>query len=136
MIKTTLWRPDTCECEIEYSWDDAQSEDIRTHTISNVLKACTAHAGETDKIVHYNKVLDENKRKNIVLGQILENTPTAVETVIQDDGSSIKKLKAGKEYKWFFDAQRNLVIDLVGFTLLEKNSVKTITDSLFPGKIK
>ncbi len=30
MIRTTLWSPDTCTCKVEYSWDDAAPEDVRT----------------------------------------------------------------------------------------------------------
>ena len=135
-IKITRWRPDTCDCELEYEWDDSQSEDVRTHTISNVLKACPAHAGEPDKVKHYNNVLGENQRKNIVFGKILESVPTATRDKLQEDGSTVKDLKLGKEYKWSFDAQRNLVIDLVGFTAGEKLEVKTLSDNLFPNKVK
>ncbi len=40
MIRTTRWSPATCACVIEYTWDDAVSEDKRTHTVSNVLNRC------------------------------------------------------------------------------------------------
>jgi hypothetical protein len=36
MIQTTTWHPDTCECVIEYTWDDQQKEDVRKHTFSKV----------------------------------------------------------------------------------------------------
>src|SRR3990167_5552023 len=132
MLKITRWRPDTCECELEYSWDDIQSENTRVHTIANILKACPAHAGETNKGNHYSKVLGENQRKNIVLGEILKNIPTATRDKVQEDGTTIKELKFGLEYKWSFDIDRNLVIDLVGFNPAEKAQVKTLTDNLFP----
>lgn len=136
MLKVTRWRPDTCECELEYQWDDTESEDIRTHTIANVVKACSAHALVVDKTQHYSKVLDENQRKNIVLGEILEKVPSAVEEVEQEDGTIVKKLRRGKEYKWSFDENRNLIVDLVGFTSQEKLAVKGLTDVRFPNKVK
>ena len=97
MIKITKWRPDTCGCEIDYQWDDAQNEDVRVHTIFEMIKVCPAHSGETDKVVHYAKVLDENQRKNIVLKEILEKVPSAVRDKIQEDGSIVKDIKLGKE---------------------------------------
>ena len=136
MLKITHWRPDTCSCELEYSWDDTQNEDIRVHTIANILKVCPAHAGEVDKIQHYAKVLGENQRKNIVLGEILKNIPTATIDKVQEDGTKVKDLKPGLEYKWSFDADRNLVIDLVGFAQAEKNAVKVLADNLFQNKVK
>ena len=135
MIKTNLWRPDTCECEMEYEWDDAVDQNSRVHTISEVKKSCPAHAGLVGKVKIYNVVMDENKRKNIIFGKILENIPTAVEEIIQDDGSIVKQLKKGKNYNWSFDANRILQVDLVGFTDAEKNAVKTLANSFFPNKV-
>ena len=136
MIKVTKWRPDTCGCEIDYQWDDAQNEDVRTHTVFEVIKACPAHSGETDKNIHYAKVLDENKRKNIVLKEILDKIPSLVIEKEQEDGTLIKVLKKGVEYKWSFDVQRNLEVNLVGASLAEKNVLKTIVNIKFPNKVK
>ncbi len=35
MKHITTWRPDTCECELHYEWDDTQPEDQRVHTPVN-----------------------------------------------------------------------------------------------------
>jgi hypothetical protein len=43
MLKTTLWRPDTCGCEVEYQWDTGQPLDTRVHTPSGVWVLCSAH---------------------------------------------------------------------------------------------
>lgn len=134
MIKTTTWRPDTCDCELEYSWDDILDENTRTHTISKINKACSYHQ-IADKDKHYNIVLDENQRKNNLLGKILKNVPTAVDEIIQDDGSTTKQLKKGRQYKWSFDANRKLIVDLVGFTTKEKTAIQTLANNLALNKI-
>ena len=134
MKHITRWRPDTCGCELEYEWDDTENENVRTHSISKVLKACPAHGGFVDKKNHYDAVLDENRRKNIVFGEIIKGA--AGEDIIQEDGTMVRKLKRGKEYKWSFDENRNLVIDLVGFTSNEKTAVRSISDNLFPNKTR
>lgn len=133
MQKITTWRPDTCGCEIEYSWDDTQSEDVRTHSAHKINKACEFHSG--DKDTHYGVVLDENKRKNLVYKDIIENISTAVTQKEQEDGTMVTVLKKGKEYKWSFDADRNLVVELIGFTKQEKDALKVLTDQKFPGKV-
>ena len=136
MLKITRWRPDTCDCELEYEWDDSQNEDVRTHSVKNILKACPVHSSIATKGQHYATVLDENQRKNKVLGEILEKLPALVEEVTQEDGTTVKKLRKGLEYKWSFDVDRNLEVDLVGAKLTEKSAVKVLTDVLFPGKVK
>ena len=135
MLHKNLWRPDTCDCELVYEWDDALDENSRVHTISAVNKTCPAHSSITDKTKHYNTVLEENKRKNILYGKILENMPTAVEEITQEDGSVAKQLKKGRDYKWSFDAERVLQVDLVGFTIAEKDALKILADDLFPNKV-
>ena len=93
MLKVTRWRPDTCDCELEYEWDNIQDENIRTHAIKNILKACPVHSGEPDKVKHYAVVLEENQRKNKVLGAILEKLPALVDEIQQKDGTTVKKLQ-------------------------------------------
>ena len=46
--RTTRWSPDTCDCIVEFTWDDSVREDQRTHTLSNVINKCPAHTGQTD----------------------------------------------------------------------------------------
>ena len=134
MIKITTWRPDTCGCELEYEWDDTTTGDNRVHTFKRATRQCPAHAGLTPKNC-YNNTLDENKRKNILFGEILEKMPSVVQEKLQADGTKTKELKPGLEYKWSFDANRNLEVDLVGFSVAEKNEVKGLAN-LFSNKVK
>ena len=136
MIKITTWRPDTCECEIEYSWDDSLDENTRVHTAHKINKACSVHQTVADKVLHYGIVLEENQRKNKLYGAILENIPAVVQDVLQPDGSITKQLKAGLDYKWSFDANRIMEIDLVGFTVVPKTAIQNLANILFPNKVK
>lgn len=130
MLQKTTWRPDTCGCVLEYEWDDAVSENERTHAISKVVHACEFHKDKPNKEKHFEDVLAENQGKNRMHAKILNSGSSAVEEVTQEDGSVVKKLKAGKEFRWSFDANRNLEVDLVGFTTGEKNHIKSINDDL------
>lgn len=35
-FRTTRWEPDTCDCVVEYDWDDAVSQDTRVHLFRGV----------------------------------------------------------------------------------------------------
>jgi hypothetical protein len=67
--KVTRWSPDTCDCVIEYSWDDAVPQEQRVHTVSRIVQKCSTHAklGLSDAH-HFAHVLAENQRKNQASG--------------------------------------------------------------------
>lgn len=125
MIKKTRWRPDTCGCDVEYEWDTEQNENNRVHTISQVFKKCNAHKDINNISNVFISIKDENQRKNVLYGMILKNISTATQEIIQD-GKTVTKLKEGKDYKWSFDKNRKLVIELTGFSQAEKDTVQTI----------
>jgi hypothetical protein len=64
MIKYTLWSPDTCGCQIEYSWDDSIDVKDRVHTCVSIRKKCEKHTHLNDKHEHFKQVLKENQDKN------------------------------------------------------------------------
>lgn len=134
MLKTTKWRPDTCGCEIEYQWDDSVAQEERTHVVSTITKNCPIHDPIPTKGEHYNVVLEENQRKNKVYGKLLD-LPTLTVDVVQTDGKTIKELKPSVQYNWSFDKDRNLVVDLVGVTTSDKNTLKTAVSQLFGTKV-
>ena len=135
MIHKNIWKPDTCDCEIEYEWDDSVLTEQRVHTVSKIIKCCDAHKNLTDKVQNYNTVVNENTRKNILYGKILE-IPSLVQERTKENGEKIKELKEGLEYRWSFDKDRNLEVELVGFGTEEKNIVKDLAQTNFGNKVK
>ena len=129
MIKKTVWRPDTCGCEIEYEWDDSVDQSVRTHTVSNINKVCDVHKGLSIS-QHYDAIVEENTSKNKAIKAITDTVITATEEVLLDSGKIIKRLKTDKKINWSFDIDRKLVIDTVGFTDSEKSEVTAIVTDL------
>lgn len=62
-FKTTRWSPDTCGCIVEYDWDDAVSQEQRSHLFRGTVNACLVHAALAGE-AHYNTVAVENRTKN------------------------------------------------------------------------
>lgn len=122
------WYPDTCGCVIEYEWDDSEPEDKRTHRVVRFVKVCDAHkkflplsAKETpeevlmaqeDKERLFSQVLEENRRKNYVLFEIINKFPEFAEERITPNGEKIKDLRPGISYQWRFDDNRRLIISI------------------------
>ena len=136
MIQITRWRPDTCKCSIEYSWDDSLEIKDRVHSAHRVVSACAAHVEIPDKFSHYSVLTDENSRKNKFLSAIIENIPEARIEKTQEDGTVVKELKPGLEYSYSFDADRNLIVDLKGFPEKAKSDALGIAQTAFPDKIQ
>lgn len=95
MIRTTLWKPDTCSCEIEYSWDDTVPQDQRVHTPVRSVRKCAAHAAATTPVVHHADLMDENPRKNKAEARLLAAFPAVLGFSYTDPetGQTSTKLK-------------------------------------------
>lgn len=133
-LHRNLWGPDTCGCEIEFEFDDELPEASRVHTAATIIKTCPAHStiDIVDKHDHYDTVLKENQRKNIVHGQIMEQFPHLVD----DKGDKGKSLKEGINYKFEFQGtgkNRTLNIELEGANLstADKKKIKDLSDTTF-----
>lgn len=120
MIRTTTWRPDTCECVLEYSWDDATSEASRAHSLVKVVSFCPAHillAG----VGLYNAVVSENQQKNrtydIAAALLVSITP--------------------ESWLWYYDSARVLQVVIPNLTTLRKNQLQSACDTAFgAGRVK
>lgn len=110
MIQKTLWKPDTCGCEIEYQWDSSVPQDERVHTLSTIFR-CPLH----ENVSHaeaYQAVLDENKSKNMAIGVLCDN---------------VEKLRnRAEEVRWRFDQDRNVVISHPDLNEADKNLMKDV----------
>lgn len=115
MIQKTIWSPDTCDCQIEYQWDDAVSEEKRTHTASRIIRACAIHQVHTDKDEHFDDVLQENQSKNQAIAVLFK-------TIGKIDGGE-------KDVRWRFDADRNVIISHPLLTADDKNVLNSLDKS-------
>ena len=136
-MNITTWRPDTCDCEIEYAWDDSIPQDGRVHTAHKINRVCPAHVAETDKVKHYETVLEENHRKNLTIDLIYQNGGKRILTLAEKQQMSLffavqgegnrpvpdDVWKLGVKVDWSFDVNRSLVVDIKGLTSAEKTAI-------------
>src|ERR1041384_5092005 len=116
---TNIWSPDTCDCSIEFEFDDAVSANERVHIGKRIIKRCPAHQPEhfTDCHDHYNSVLSENQRKNILLGKLIEAHPEISKTL--DNGAKV--LREDIDYVHSFTGVgKNRVLDV---NLVDKKEI-------------
>ena len=129
-IKTTRYSPDTCQCVLEYTWDDTLSEADRVHSFKSIVK-CSVHQGQADQTA-YNTVFEENPRKNNALGTCLANGPAALFDTI--DGTRQLKGSINFNFSWSGTApNRVLNISFTGITLTtqQRNTIQTALNNLF-----
>lgn len=128
MKKVTTWRPDTCDCEIEYEWDTDDNQTNRVHTFKQANKKCQFHVSVNGN-AHWNQVLDENQTKNKVEALVLENFSELIEEVINSAGDKIKRLKPAVQYKWSFNQNRKLEVDFTGMDNNQRITLKNLCDT-------
>ena len=135
-IQTTRYSPDTCDCVIDYDWDDTQTEDNRIHTLKTFVKRCPAHVSLADDKARWDAVFDENPRKNKALQFCLENGPSSLYDVI--DGSRQLKNNITFNYSWSGNAPNRVLsisFDGINLTSNQKNTIRNVLNSLGAGKV-
>lgn len=136
-INTTRWTNDTCGCVVEYDWDDSIPQDSRTHTVSNVISKCAAHAAISDMTQHFNILLDENPRKNLAHQHAIDTIPA----LLSSTGAVGGRLKDTITYNFSFSGtapNRVLTISFTSVTLTtaQKNSIQNALNTKFgAGKV-
>jgi hypothetical protein len=140
VIHTTRWSPDTCQCILEYEWDDSVPENQRTHTPATVVKKCTGHQPLPDINSVFNTLLDENPRKNKALAEILANAPSnSWYDIDATSGSRVFKQNITVKWTWTGTApNRVLTLSFTGITLTnaQKNTLQTRLNTLLgSGKV-
>lgn len=131
MLKTTQWRPDTCDCIIEYSWDDSVPAEEREHVDHTMVKVCDAHQSLVETTLDSDIadiVKNENISKNKAIQAIAENNPEYATTVLNDDGTEsvapdLKRVRAK------YDENRELHIVLDGVETKEASRLQDIIES-------
>jgi len=124
-IQITRWKPDTCDCTIEYEWDDTVPPESRTHTFNNLVDKCSAHSALGDSSV-WSALIDENPRKNKTVAIIYDLLST-----------QNKKNAFLAAFTFDFDANRVLLLHSNGsLTQQEKNNAQNALNTQFgTGKV-
>jgi hypothetical protein len=135
VIKTTRWNPDTCGCQFEYEWDDAVAEDTRTHTFKRVTQECVSHAHLTgnSKRDMYDSSLEENRRKNGTIAELLARAGVDFADIQQDGSFQWKK---GINVSWTWSGtspNRVMTLTVTGVTLTaqKKTQIQNFLNNRF-----
>lgn len=133
-INRNNWKPDTCKCQFEYEWDSSIDSKDRVHTVVNFIP-CVAHINVTDKHLCYDAVLKENQLKNKVHKELMLDPDLTIEYV-DAMGNFRKRFKQGIQYKWSFDQDRKLNVEIIGVDAIKKDALKATLEAIFTGGIK
>lgn len=72
-LRVTRWTFDTCGCVVDVQWDDSLSVAQRVHVPVVIIQKCVTHANlGKDTQGHYDHISEENGRKNVAIGKLLE----------------------------------------------------------------
>ncbi len=137
-IQNTRWSLDTCDCIIDYRWDDSLPNDQIVLTPINTVRTCTAHSAiATNPTAHYSILMDENPRKNQAIQHILDNGPATLYDIV--GSNRVAKLGINLNFSWSGVApNRVLTINIVGVTLTnqQKNTAQNALNAKFgTGKV-
>lgn len=84
-MQQTTWSPDTCnKCQVVYEWDDAVPQEQRVHTPIEVKNVPADFKGDS-KAVQFDKILEENQRKNKAISEVAKEHPE-----LTDEKGSLK----------------------------------------------
>lgn len=121
--KITQWRPDTCECVIDYEWDDLDPQETRQHIVSEVHKKCEAHRNINNPGEVFATVTGENVLKNRAFAKICEVVGKRGEEMLE-------------EVTFSFDAERKLSFDVKGITKAQRQAIeaKFVEDADIPNE--
>jgi len=127
-IKVTQWSPDTCGCVFEYEWDDVASEDTRVHTFKQVVKECVSHShlqGNSKRDM-YDSSLEENRRKNGTIQELLEKAAAEfAETDPVANGAITLKKNINVTWTWSGTApNRVMTLNITGITLTNQRKTQ------------
>lgn len=94
-----IWRPDTCECILEYNGSNEPANFIKA------FAQCPFHAGDAQGQTAHG----ENVFKNVAVTKVVE---------------TVTKLKP-EDVEWSYDAQRKLKLVIPGINATEKTAIET-----------
>lgn len=122
MIKTTRWRPNTCGCVLEYTWDTEDPSHVRTHSQSRIVVQCQQHAGD-EPMTLMARIQEEQDRIARMSERIQANHPV-VWNAIQNTFAETHLSFGGRSA----DNRRTLVVSLPALTNAQRNALQTWCD--------
>ena len=136
MIKTTRWKPDTCKCVVDYTWDDFTSQNLRQHTFKSVIK-CPEHSTLSDRAV-YDAVVEENTSKGKLLNAIFTDQLFSAhvgDVLNKESGQTTKDFLPGHlpiiSYDPIFNGtSRQLRVSVPFMSLTEREDLEKLANSL------
>lgn len=112
-MQQTLWHPDTCDgCSVVYEWDDSLPQDQRVHVPVEVSNEHIDFKNDS-KQVKYDKILEENQRKNFAIGEVIKNNP----------------MVAPDSIGFAYDSKHKLHLSVPGLTTQEKINAQGTVDA-------
>lgn len=119
-IKKTTWKPETCKCVVEFTWDTEVHAVARIHSWFDTIVHCPAHT-ENRGPAHLDALFDECGRLNIAIG------------LMQDILIDV----VPGQVAWSFDTRRLLTVSLIGpLGLAEQREIQYSCDLQFgPDKV-
>lgn len=125
------WSPDSCECYIQFVFDDDLPQDQRVHLFFAKLKNCSKHPNLTGTTL-FETAVGESSRVQKLIGQIKSTISGA--STLDEAGSLIKSIR-----NWTgTDSSRVLNFSVSGTTLTsnQKTTIQNWCDSnLGTGKV-
>jgi hypothetical protein len=85
------WSPDTCNCVLQYSWDDTLDLNTQNFPVTEVFNKCSNHSSLATDDDIYSSIKDENTRKNRALQYILDNGPASLYDLADDGVTRVLK---------------------------------------------
>lgn len=134
-MNTTRWSPDTCNCIIDYEWDDSLPNDLITMTPVNIVNVCSDHQKLPPNITlvdFYNVLMEENPRKNASFQHILDNGPSSLYDIVNN--TRVLKKDVSFVFNWSGTAPNrtlNITVQGVSLTTNQKNVAQTALNNRF-----
>ena len=132
----TTWKPHTCECEVQFSWDPALPTASQVYTFSRLITQGPEHASLSGQAL-VDALITENRLWNQVVGfaQADSSTASIVVTKANPAGGTMKDFAPGA-FSWSYDAARALHISLPTVSASTKTSIQNALNSQFgAGKV-
>jgi hypothetical protein len=135
-LHTTRWSPDTCDCVLEYEWDDSLPQNQIVISYKNTVSQCVNHQelNGNNKKDTYDSVNEENKRKNGTITELVSKMQSDFGETDPQTGAITLKKGINVSWTWSGTApNRIMTLTVTGITLTTNklNQAKAFLDTKF-----